>query len=497
MEYDYVVVGAGTAGSVLAARLSEDQGVSVLLLEAGGAGAPEFIAHPPAWPRLLGTSRNWRERTAEQASTGTSIPLARGRGLGGSSAINAMVFTRGHRSSYDAWAAKGWSFGDLLPYLKRSERAPGRDPRWRGQSGPLAVVPAAEPNPVLEACLEAAVEAGHREAADISSGLEEGFGWPDLNIVAGRRQSADDAYLAPAFGRGNLRVETDALVHRVLVERDRCAGVTYTAAGEQVTVRAAREVVLTAGAIGTPHLLLRSGIGPSEHLREMGVEVVHDLPGVGSNLQDHVMAGLVYTPARPIPTPRNNHGEALGLLRGPDARDGPDLQIIFVDVPSHSPALGGPSRGYTIRVSLMRPHSRGTVRLASASPAAPAVIDPGYYSDARDLTTMVAGLQAAREIGRARALDGWRGGEVLPGVEVRDRRALRAYLRAGLASYFHPAGTCAIGAVVDEELRVHGIEGLRVADASVMPSIVSGNTNATVYGIAERAAELITSTAHR
>ncbi|MGN9837233.1 GMC family oxidoreductase [Nonomuraea sp. H19] len=487
MEYDYVVVGAGTAGSVLAARLSEDPGASVLLLEAGGAGAP-------AWPRLLGTSRNWGERTAEQASTGTSIPLARGRGLGGSSALNAMVFTRGHRSSYDAWTAKGWGFDDLLPYLKRSERAPGRDARWRGQSGPLTVAPAAEPNPVLEACMEAAVEAGHRRADDISSGLEEGFGWPDLNIAGGRRQSAADAYLAPASGRGNLRVVTDAPVHRVLIERGRCAGVTYTAAGEQVTVRAAREVVLAAGAIGTPRLLLSSGIGPSEHLREMGVEVVRNLPGVGSNLQDHVMAGLVYAPARPIPTPRNNHGEALGLLRGPDARDEPDLQIIFVDVPSHSPALGGPRHGYTIRVSLMRPHSRGTVRLASASPTAPPVIDPGYYSDARDLNTMVAGLRAAREIGRARALDGWRGGEMLPGVEVRDRRALRAYLRAGLASYFHPAGTCAIGPVVDEELRVHGIEGLRVADASVMPSIVSGNTDATVYGIAERAAELITST---
>ncbi|WP_440066813.1 GMC family oxidoreductase [Streptosporangium sp. OZ121] len=495
MEYDYVVVGAGTAGSVLAARLSEDAGARVVLLEAGGTGPSEFVSDPPAWPRLLGTSRDWGERTTDQASTGTSIPLARGRGLGGSSAINAMVFTRGHRSGYDAWEAKGWSFDDLLPYLKRSERAPGRGTRWRGRRGPLTVAPAAEPNPVLEACVEAAVEAGHRRAADISSGVEEGFGWPDLNIVDGRRQSAADAYLAPASGRGNLRVMTDAPVRRVLVERGRCVGVVCTVGGEQVTVRATREVVLAAGAIGTPHLLMLSGVGPHRHLREAGVEVVHDLPGVGSNLQDHVMAGLVYAPARPIPTPRNNHGEALGLLRGPDARTGPDLQIIFVDVPSHSPALGGPQRGYTIRVSLMRPHSRGTVRLASASPASPPVIDPGYYSDARDLATMVAGLGAAREIGRARALDGWRGGEVLPGADVRDTRALRAYLRAGLASYFHPAGTCAIGrdegAVVDEELRVHGIEGLRVADASVMPSIVSGNTNATVYGIAERAAELI------
>jgi choline dehydrogenase len=500
VEYDYVVVGAGTAGSVLAARLSEDGDARVLLLEAGGSEEPQDLPVPPAWPRLLGTPRNWGDRTIPQAASGTSVPMARGRGLGGSSAINAMVFTRGHRSGYDAWAAAGaerWGFDDLLPYLKRSERAVGRDGQVRGQDGPLTVAPAHRPNPVLEACLEAAAEVGHPRAADISSGLEEGFGWPDLNIVDGRRQTAADAYLAPVWGRGNLRVVTDALVHRLLLDGGRCTGVAYTAHGEQVTVRAAREVVLAAGALGTPQLLMLSGVGPHRHLRETGVEVVHDLPGVGGNLQDHVMAGVVYSAARPVPTPLNNHGEALGLLHSGTAEgDGPDLQIIFVDIPSHSPALAGPAEGYTVRVSLMRPHSRGTVRLASASPQDAPLVDPDYYADPRDLRAMVAGIRAAREIGRAKALDPWRGAEVLPGADVQDDAAIRAYLRRGLASYFHPVGTCRLGtgpdAVVDEELRVHGIEGLRIADASVMPSIVSGNTNATVFGIAERAAELLT-----
>ncbi|WNI26648.1 GMC family oxidoreductase N-terminal domain-containing protein [Streptomyces sp. ITFR-16] len=500
VEYDYVVVGAGTAGSVLAARLSENSRVSVLLIEAGGDDDPGgALSLPPAWPTLLGTGRNWGERTTEQAFTGTSIPLARGRGLGGSSAINAMVFTRGHRSAYDAWAdagAKGWGFDELLPYLKRSESAHGRDAGARGQDGPLRTAPAHRPSPVLTDCLEAAAEAGFPRARDISSGLDEGFGLPDLSIVGGRRQSAADAYLRPAAGRGNLTVVTDAPVHRVRITADRCTGVLYRdAQGDEVAVGAAREVILAAGAIGTPHLLMLSGIGPEAHLRATGIDVVHPLPGVGANLQDHVMASVVYSAARPVPAGRNNHGEALGLLRSSDRVDAPDLQIIFVDVPQYAGAFTGPGEGYTLNVSLMRPHSHGTVRLASADPTDSPLIDPRYYADARDLAAMVAGVRAARTIGSASALDTWRGAEVVPGPEVNDDAEIGAYLRAAAASYFHPVGTCRIGtdegAVVDEQLKLRGLRGLRIADASVMPSIVSGNTNATVYGIAERAAALV------
>ncbi len=302
-SYDFIVVGAGTAGCVVASRLSEDASARVLLVEAGSAQPLELMAVPPAWPALLQSPASWGDFTVRQAATGTSTILARGRGLGGSSAINAMMFARGHRSGYDVWVkagAKGWGFDDLLPYFKRSESAQGRDPALRGTGGPLTVGPASPPNPVVVACLEAAAEQGHSRATDLSGGLEEGFGWPDLNIVGGKRQSAADAYLTPAvLDRPNLDVVTDALVHRVQIDAGRCTGIRYSAGAELVSVACSREVVLTAGSIGSAQLLMLSGIGPRRHLKEVGVEVVLDLPGVGSSLQDHPVANLVYSAARP------------------------------------------------------------------------------------------------------------------------------------------------------------------------------------------------------
>ena len=497
-EYDFIVVGAGTAGCVLAARLSQADGSRVLVLEAGARESLEAIAVPPAWPTLLGSSADWADTTVALTASGTRIPWARGRGLGGSSAINGMIFMRGHRSSYDAWplaGATGWGFDDLLPYLRRSEHARGRDPALRGVDGPLDVGPAQSRHPLAAAGLAAALELGYRAATDISGGLEEGFGWCDLTIVDGRRVSASDAYLAPARNRPNLKLVTDALVHRVLVEHDRCTGVEYSIGHEMLRAGCRGEVIVAAGTVGSPLVLMRSGIGPARHLCEIGVDVTAELPGVGQNLQDHPAATIVYRSNRPIPPGENGHGELLGLLRSDPARHAPDLQILFIDVPLSVPALPGPDQGYALLVSLMAPDSRGSVRLRSAAPRVAPRLDPNYLADPRDINVLVAGLGLARAIGRATSLDPWRGVEVHPGSDTSTANGLRAYLLSALQTYHHPVGTCRIGiddtAVVDTELRVRGIDGLRVADASVMPSIVSGNTMATVYGIAERAASLM------
>ncbi|MFJ7495142.1 GMC family oxidoreductase [Streptomyces sp. NPDC097727] len=504
--YDIVLVGGGSAGCVLAARLTDHSDLRVLLLEAGTAASelPQAVASPPAWPTLMQTDANWGDTTVPQHSgapssqSGPRIGLPRGRGIGGSSAINAMVFGRGHRTSYGAWAdhgAKDWGFDDLLPYFRRSESAVSGAP-GRGTSGPLVVGPTTDPNEVLSACLEGAVETGQRRASDISGGLEEGFAPVDLNIVDGRRQSAADAYLTPALGRPNLDVVTGATAHRLLFEGERCVGVEYGVQGRVHIARAAHEVVLTAGTLGSAGILLRSGIGPEQELREAGVELFHALPGVGRNLHDHPRVNLVHRTRRTVPPAQGNHGEIIGLLHSRPGLDGPDLQIIFIDAPSPNP-VAQVDNGFTIGVSPMRPFSRGTLRITSADPYAAPAIDPAYFTDERDVKAVLSGIATAREIAGSAALAAWGAEEIAPGPDVAHTEALGRYARTVFQSYCHPVGTCALGedemSVVDSQLRVRGLEGLRVADGSVIPSIPSNNTNATVYAIAERAAEFIRS----
>ncbi|MCZ2829091.1 GMC family oxidoreductase N-terminal domain-containing protein [Modestobacter sp. VKM Ac-2986] len=500
--YDYIVVGAGTAGSVIAARLTEDGRTRVLLLEAGSATALPEMATPGIWPLLLGTTADWGDSTVEQTFLGAPLYAPRGKALGGSSSINGLNFLRGHRSSYDAWVAQGatgWGFDDLLPDFRRSETTVGRDETLRGTDGPLLIGVTPEPSPVVMAALDAATEVGYRTAEDISSGAETGFGLSDANVHDGRRMSAADAYLRPVAGRANLTIVTDVTVRRLTINDGMCTGVEYGTPTSSTAATALREVVLTAGAIGSAQLLMLSGVGPAEHLTELGIEVELDLPGVGANLHDHPLATIVFEHASPVPgNPENIYGQGVGLVHTRAGLDGPDLQILLISQPYRSPSLPGPGPdgGYAIAFSAMLPHSRGTVRLASRNHLVAPLIDPNYLGEVGDQQVMLAGLRIAREIGAADALTPWRGAEAQPGRPLDSEDAELDYLRESLVVYFHYAGTCRMGsddlAVVDPELRVRGISRLRVADASVMPSPVSGNTNATVFAIAERAARLIT-----
>jgi choline dehydrogenase len=511
-DYDYIIVGAGTAGCVLAARLSEDAGTRVLLLEAGSAERTRAMTVPDAWPELLGSEADWADVTTAQADAGaTAYP--RGRALGGSGAINAMGHVRGHRAVYDGWAAggaAGWGFADLLPCVRRTERTQpdnNRDPALRGTAGPVRVgpVPAAARHPVATAFAEALAGLGCPVTDDLSGARQEGVAWIDLAIAGGQRVSPADAYLRPVMGRPNLTVEAGCLATRLPTTGGRCTGVGYLRDGAATQASAAREVIVCAGAVGSPQLLLLSGIGPAGPLRALGIAPVADLPGVGENLQDHPIVMASYATTAPPRRSAYNHGEVYAALRSPLAGTGtgtgtragthPDLHLFPILLPLAPAGCQPPAAGFALVAAAVAPDSRGSVRLADSDPRTRPLIDPGFLRDDRDLDRLEAGLTMIRAAVAAAGAAFPPAEEMWPGAGIRSRDELRGYIRRAVGSYYHPVGTCRMGAdadaVVDPELRVRGIAGLRVADASVFPVIPNAHPNATVLAVAEKAADLI------
>jgi choline dehydrogenase len=500
-EFGYIVVGAGTAGCVLAARLSEDPGTRVLLLEAGGAERTRAMTVPDAWPELLGSAADWADVTSAQADAGP-VAYPRGRALGGSGAINAMAHVRGHPAVYDSWGAAGaagWGYADLLPYFRRSEHTDARDPALRGTAGPVRVapVPEADRHPVAAAFAAALAQIGYPATADLHGPPHEGTAWVDLAIHGGQRISPADAHLEPARPRPNLTVQPGCLVTRLLVRHGRCIGVGCLRDRELVEAHAFGEVIVCAGAIGSPQLLLLSGIGPADQLRALGLDVVADLPGVGENLQDHPIVLACYAPGLPLPRSRYNHGEVYAALRSPLAGAWPDLHLFPILLPVAPAGRQPTGGGFALVAAVVAPDSRGWVRVATPDPRAAPVINPAFLRDPRDTGRLEAGLAMIRHAAASAAFARVCTTEAWPGPQVRTSAGLREYIRGTVGSYYHPAGTCRIGAdtdagaVVDTELRVRGITGLRVADASVMPVLPNAHPNATVLAVAEKAADLI------
>jgi 4-pyridoxate dehydrogenase len=527
---DYVIVGAGSAGCTLANRLSEDPQTRVLLIEAGGWDRDPLIKIPLGWGRILERRlHDWMYFTEpEENANGRRIECARGKVVGGSSSINAMAYVRGHPGDYQRWAEAGcvgWSYREVLPYFRRQESWEGGAGPYRGGDGPLRVGTAHYDDPIIEACLAAGAALQLPATDDYNGAQPEGLGPMQQTIRNGRRCSAAEAYLRPALGRANLWVETGALAHRVVLERGHAVGVEYERGGEIRLARSAREVILAGGVINSPQLLMLSGIGDPARLAEHGIAVAAPLPGVGKNLQDHLSVLADYARAAPGPFVATMRLDRLltalarsycfgtgpasetpsgwtGFVKTRPELAVPDIQFLFRAVATRASPYLPPFKpayddGFSLRAVMLHPESRGEIVLAAADPRVPVRVRQNFLATAGDRRTIREGLKLVRRLCATPPLREFAARELAPGAQVQSDAELDAYIRATAATAHHPAGTCKMGpdndptAVVDLELRVRGIDGLRVVDASVMPDLVGGNINAVVIMIAEKAADLI------
>jgi choline dehydrogenase-like flavoprotein len=499
--FDILVIGSGTAGSVLAARLSEDADRSVGLIEAGGAATDPRIAEPAQWPLLQGSAIDWAYRTMPQRHTANRVhEWARGKVIGGSTALNAMAHVRGHPADFDAWVAAGcdgWSYADLMPYFLRSEHyAPGAS-AYHAVGGPLHLIRPSEPHPITRAYMAAGAEIGLAPTDDHNGARMSGPCLNTLTIKDGKRQTIADAYLTPAHGRPNLHLMAQTRVLSLVLEGARCRGVRVSdASGERDLM--AECVILAAGTVASPTLLMRSGIGPADELRALGIAARHDLPGVGRNLHDHLLSGgNVYRARRQVPPSGYQNSESLMYIARSGATGAPELVLACVTAPATTECFAPPqmAQAYTIMFGFTRPRSRGCIRLAGADPDAAPLIDPNYLAEEYDRDAYLDALEQARAVGGASALADWRLDEYLPGPAVMTKADKRAFLGKAAFTHHHPVGTCRMGrdaeAVVGRDLKVRGLDNLYVGDASVMPSITTGPVNAAIVAVAERFSDLL------